>query len=57
MARAILNDDEQLYTGKVDGEPANTFPFPIDRQCCGTAKSDSIFSARPAMTGSAAGRA
>jgi hypothetical protein len=32
VARGHLNADEQLYTGKSDGEPAKTFPFPIDRQ-------------------------
>jgi len=32
VARGHLNADEQLYTGKADGEPAKTFPFPIDRQ-------------------------
>ena len=28
VARGHLNADEQLYTGKADGEPAKTFPFP-----------------------------
>lgn len=32
VARGHLNADEQLYAGKTDGEPAKTFPFPIDRQ-------------------------
>jgi cbb3-type cytochrome c oxidase subunit III len=32
VARGHLNADEQLYTGKAGGEPAKTFPFPIDRQ-------------------------
>ena len=29
IPRGYLNDDEQLYTGKVNGKPADTFPFPI----------------------------
>jgi mono/diheme cytochrome c family protein len=29
VARGQLQDDEHLYTGKVDGQPATTFPFPI----------------------------
>ena len=32
VARGHLNADEQFYTGKSNGEPAKTFPFPIDRQ-------------------------
>lgn len=32
VARGHLDADEQLYSGKIDGEPAKTFPFPIDRQ-------------------------
>ena len=32
VARGQLDADEQLYTGKIDGQPAKTFPFPIDRQ-------------------------
>ncbi len=31
VARGHLDDDTQLYTGKVDGQPATTFPFAIDR--------------------------
>ncbi|HUL75039.1 MAG TPA: cytochrome c [Vicinamibacterales bacterium] len=29
VARGHLNDDDQLYTGKVAGKPAETFPFAI----------------------------
>jgi len=29
VARGHLDDDEQLYTGKVGGKPAETFPFAI----------------------------
>ena len=29
VARGYLDDDEQLYTGKVGGKFADTFPFPI----------------------------
>jgi mono/diheme cytochrome c family protein len=32
VARGHLNADEQLYTGKINGEPAKTFPFAVDRQ-------------------------
>jgi mono/diheme cytochrome c family protein len=32
VARGHLDADEQLFSGKIDGEPAKTFPFPIDRQ-------------------------
>jgi hypothetical protein len=32
VARGHLDADEQLYSGKIGGEPAKTFPFPIDRQ-------------------------
>lgn len=32
VARGHLDADEQLFSGKVNGEPAKTFPFPIDRQ-------------------------
>ncbi|HTL47719.1 MAG TPA: cytochrome c [Verrucomicrobiae bacterium] len=32
VARGQLHDDVQLYTGKVDGKPADTFPFPIDEK-------------------------
>jgi len=32
VARGHLNADEQLYTGKNNGEPAKTFPFAVDRQ-------------------------
>jgi len=31
IARGHLDDDEQLYTGKVNGQPATTFPFAITR--------------------------
>jgi mono/diheme cytochrome c family protein len=30
VARGALNDDTLLYTGKVNGEPATGYPFPID---------------------------
>jgi mono/diheme cytochrome c family protein len=30
VARGHLDDDEQLYSGKLGGELATTFPFPID---------------------------
>jgi mono/diheme cytochrome c family protein len=29
VARGQLREDEQLYTGKVAGKPATTFPFPV----------------------------
>jgi mono/diheme cytochrome c family protein len=29
VARGQLRDDEHLYTGKIDGEPAATYPFAI----------------------------
>jgi hypothetical protein len=29
VARGHLDDDEQLYTGMVDGDPAPTFPFEV----------------------------
>jgi mono/diheme cytochrome c family protein len=29
VARGHLNDDEQLYAGKIAGKPADTFPFAI----------------------------
>lgn len=32
VARGHLRIDEQLYTGKVNGVPADTFPFPITRK-------------------------
>ena len=32
VARGQLNADEEFYTGKVNKEPANTFPFPVDRE-------------------------
>ena len=31
IARGHLNEDAHLYTGKVNGALATTFPFPIDR--------------------------
>jgi mono/diheme cytochrome c family protein len=31
VARGFLNEDEHLYTGKVAGQPAATFPFAITR--------------------------
>jgi mono/diheme cytochrome c family protein len=30
VARGQLRDDELLYTGKVNGQPATVFPFPVD---------------------------
>jgi mono/diheme cytochrome c family protein len=32
VARGHLNDDELLYTGKINGQPADEFPFPVTRQ-------------------------
>ena len=32
VARGMLNDDEHLYSGRVNGELARTFPFPITAQ-------------------------
>ena len=32
VSRGQLNADEEFYTGKVNNEPAPTFPFPVDRQ-------------------------
>ena len=31
VPRGFLNEDEHLYTGKVNGEPMNSFPFPITK--------------------------
>jgi mono/diheme cytochrome c family protein len=31
VARGQLNEDTLLYQGKVNGQPALTFPFPIDK--------------------------
>lgn len=31
VPRGFLNDDEHLYTGKVAGQPATTFPFAITK--------------------------
>jgi mono/diheme cytochrome c family protein len=31
IARGHLNDDKHLVEGKVDGKPAETFPFPIEK--------------------------
>ena len=30
IAQGHLNEDELLYTGTVDGQPATMFPFPVD---------------------------
>jgi mono/diheme cytochrome c family protein len=32
VARGYLRTDELLYTGKLNGEPADAFPFPITRK-------------------------
>jgi hypothetical protein len=32
VARGHLNADEHFHTGKINRKPAETFPFPIDRQ-------------------------
>ncbi|MGH9313761.1 MAG: c-type cytochrome [Vicinamibacterales bacterium] len=32
VARGQLREDEHLYTGKVNGQPATTFPFAITRE-------------------------
>jgi len=32
IARGHLKDDEHLYTGRINGEFAETFPFPITRE-------------------------
>lgn len=32
VARGHLNDDEHLYTGKVNGQMVDTFPFPITKE-------------------------
>ena len=32
VARGQLSADEEFYTGKVNNEPAKTFPLPIDRE-------------------------
>ncbi len=32
VPRGFLNDDELLYTGKVNGQPADLFPFPVTRE-------------------------
>jgi len=31
VARGHLDDDEQLYAGKLDGQPVTTFPAPVTR--------------------------
>ena len=32
VARSQLHEDEVLYTGMVNGEPVDTFPFPVTRE-------------------------
>jgi hypothetical protein len=32
VARGQLNEDEHFYTGKIDGVPVDTFPYPITRE-------------------------
>ena len=32
VARGHLGDDEHLYHGLIDGKPANSFPFKMDKQ-------------------------
>ena len=32
VPRGRLNEDEEFYTGKVNNEPAKTFPFTVDRE-------------------------
>ncbi|HXE89466.1 MAG TPA: cytochrome c [Terriglobales bacterium] len=32
VARGQLRDDVHLYTGMIDGKPAETFPFPVTRE-------------------------
>ena len=32
VARGFLREDELLYTGKIDGQPADLFPFPVTRE-------------------------
>jgi hypothetical protein len=32
VARGLLNDDELLHTGKIGGQPAAEFPFPVTRE-------------------------
>jgi mono/diheme cytochrome c family protein len=32
VARGMLNDDEHLYAGRVNGEPARAFPFDVTEQ-------------------------
>jgi mono/diheme cytochrome c family protein len=32
VARGFLREDDHLYRGLIDGKPAATFPFPIDKQ-------------------------
>jgi mono/diheme cytochrome c family protein len=32
VARGQLNEDEHFYTGKIDGVPVETFPYPITRE-------------------------
>ena len=56
VARGELRIDELLYTGKVNGEEADTFPFPITRErIWSAASSATTFIARPATTIPAAG--
>jgi mono/diheme cytochrome c family protein len=31
VARGQLRDDEHLYTGKINNEPVDLFPFPVDQ--------------------------
>ena len=35
VARGHLRDDELLYRGTLDGQPADVFPFPIDEAVMG----------------------
>jgi hypothetical protein len=32
VPRGFLNEDEHLYAGKIDGKPADSFPFPITKE-------------------------
>ena len=57
VAQGHLNADEELYTGKAGGEPAKTFPFPIDRPLLLRGQERSIFSARPVTIAPAAAKA
>ena len=53
VARGHLNDDELLYTGKVNGQLADEFPFPVTKAVLDAGRSGSTSTARRATAGPA----